>query len=163
MKKYLFLIFILIAKFVFAQKQSFLVINNITDNSKSQLAISFNIINNSDSSKFFYIISNSSFCEGLAYLEIIDDKTNEKGFYFPCKGRMQLDNISLNRKNSVVINHNSTCKLSIVISLKNVTVKMRKGRRYKLRLNFNYNNLVSNSTVDYYNQRMVSNQFIFSY
>lgn len=146
---------------VFGQSSAKLVLTNISINKKSEIVLNYKI--KCGDSLVFYKIRNSSFCEGLAYLEIVEAKTQKEGYYYPCTGSFQLADVKFDKLNSVMVSSKADYDSCIRIKTKNLTIRLIKGVVYKMKMNFNFNNLESSSEVNFYNQMLRSNEISFKY
>lgn len=108
MKKYLLLSIIMFANYTYCQKltvKSFKKKNN-------KLEINLTILNTSKSEYTFYKPMLKDFCNGIV---ITTFKTNSEIADFPCEKLIQLDHITLDEKNSILLKENEAVTISYEI------------------------------------------------
>lgn len=160
MKKFILCLFVICNIFIktFGQK-TILTIDKVVSKT-DELLIHYSILNG-DSVKLYYKINSESFCNGLAFISVEQKNSHIKGSYFPCEGKAQLDNISLNEENTMKLRSKQIFNSCLHVKIKRMTVKLKRGNKYRLHFAINYDNIVSNSGIDFYKERLVSNEISF--
>jgi len=132
-------------------------------NKKSnEILLTCKVINRDSKSTTLYKLEEEDFCDGLAYLNIIEcgSKPEKEGHYSPCKARIQIDNMSLNDNNTIKLKGNSQYEFFIKIQCEKLTLRIKKNKCYKLQLSLNHNNIVSYDNIPVFKERLLSNEII---
>jgi hypothetical protein len=107
----------------------------------------------------FYKISNDSFCEGLATLSITAAKFHQTTLYFPCVGKLQLENILFTDQNSFKVNSDQVYRGALDINVDEIPIELLKHHRYCFQLSLNFNNIESSTKENHYKESLISNKY----
>lgn len=160
-----FLVVILIPfNFCFAQGRVSLIIFNVAHcKNTNELLLYYKITNEGDCNEIFYKPAKDDFCNGLLFLKITDIKSHRTGFYFPCTGKEQLDNILLDTTNTFLLKPKQSYKSFIRVKNKHLSLPIKKHKPYSLFMSINYDNLESTSAINVYKNKLTSNKATFGW
>ena len=98
-------------------------------------------LTNGDSTQTFYKPERWNYCAGLSFLSLYEAKGGKQVRYFPCKARLDLDQVELLPTNTVTLQPQQAYTFTQYVPLAYLHPGLVKGHTYRLRFALNHQSL----------------------